>query len=212
MCWGRNHVGQLGASVSAGVNLGTLAVDMTNLTPIMFATSVTDNGNSVVQVTTGSYFTCALFTKGGIICWGSGQYGALGTDSTGSVGSGGTVNTLSFIRFSDTLPAITMTSGPIHTCAVFSNQRVRCWGSNAAQQIGDTTTFDRGSGTGTASVSSAVFVTFSATINSIAIVDIATGVYHKLKGKKLKKKITFFLSYFYFHASLNISMHVLFLG
>ncbi len=58
-----------------------------------------------------------------------------------------------------------------------SNQRVRCWGGNWAQQLGDGSFANRGSGRGDLSLKSAVFVTFAPNINSQPIVAVEAGAY-----------------------------------
>jgi alpha-tubulin suppressor-like RCC1 family protein len=170
LCWGNNSSGQVGSLV-AGAAVGGGAGDMVNLMHVPFDLAVVEE-NIAVQVTTGNLFTCALFTNGGIICWGNGAYGVLGTDSTTNVAD---TTTLNFLSFSDTLPAISLASGQSHSCAIFATQRVRCWGKNMAEQLGDKSTLDRGSGTGSYSLSSALFVSFSASINSVPIVDVSLG-------------------------------------
>jgi hypothetical protein len=50
--------------------------------------------------------TSALFSNGGIICYGANHYGQLGINSIAAMGGAGTLTILTFISFSDTLPAI----------------------------------------------------------------------------------------------------------
>jgi len=38
--------------------------------------------NNVVQIATGSSFTCALLSNGAVECWGDNQFDQLGTGST----------------------------------------------------------------------------------------------------------------------------------
>jgi hypothetical protein len=83
--------------------------------------------------------------------------------------------TLSFITFSDTLPA-TQITGADHACALHVNRRVRCWGRNNEEQLGDGTSSNRGSGAGALSIPSAVYVTFAPSINTIPIVAVDAGL------------------------------------
>lgn len=124
---------------------------------------------------TRTFSMAALFSHGRIICWGWNGNGILGTDNTISVGSNSVgLETVSFISFSDTLPALQIT-GSSHACAIFVNRRVRCWGANGNAQAGDTTTTSRGRGAGDVSITSTVFVTFALTINTIPVVAISAG-------------------------------------
>ncbi len=110
-----------------------------------------------------------MFSNGRILCWGDGTSGRLGQDSTTSLGADtNPLNAVQFIEFSDTVPA-TYIGGSSAVCAVFANRRVRCWGDNSAQQLGD------GSGTGDNSIQSAVYMTFAATINTIPIIAVDVG-------------------------------------
>jgi alpha-tubulin suppressor-like RCC1 family protein len=66
-CWGYNNYGQLGNGSTAN-----------QLTP----RAVTALPDSVTQLSTGAYHTCATSkTDGGVICWGWSQYGQLGNSA-----------------------------------------------------------------------------------------------------------------------------------
>jgi alpha-tubulin suppressor-like RCC1 family protein len=118
----------------------------------------------------------ALFSQGRVICWGENNNGQLGRDGTVDVGAtAGEMATLSFITFSDTLPAMQIT-GTNHVCALHVNRRVRCWGRNNEEQLGNGTASNRGSGTGALSVTNAVYVTFAPSINTIPIVAVDAGL------------------------------------
>jgi alpha-tubulin suppressor-like RCC1 family protein len=123
------------------------------------------------------FFHIALFVSGAIACWGVNNFGQLGVDSVQNLGSPGTLSSLGPIQFSDSFPAIEISLQANHACALFTNRRVRCWGHNAHEQLGDTTTLNRGSGRGALSVSSSVFVTFAAAINTVPIVAVSVGGY-----------------------------------
>jgi alpha-tubulin suppressor-like RCC1 family protein len=123
------------------------------------------------------YIHIALFVNGRIICWGAAASGQLGRDSTTEYGVSGNVNTLDYISFSDLVPARSISSKYTHNCAVFVNDRVRCWGLNANYQLSDGTTNDRGKGTGVNSITSATFVDFSPSVNIIPVSAVAVGLY-----------------------------------
>ncbi len=121
------------------------------------------------------FISLALFATGRIICWGGSTKGETGRDSLVSIGSLGTVSLLDSIRFSDTLMAIQMSSGYYHSCAVFANRRVRCWGWNEDQALGDGTTIDKGTNNGLGSIAESKFVTFAPSVNVVPIVAVSVG-------------------------------------
>lgn len=173
ICWGENSDGELGAEVALSTHMGDDPLEMVSLSPILFKPSIVP-AFTVIQVVAVYSATCALFSNGRIICWGDGSHGVTGRDTTGDIGDIGTMATLNFIVFSDDVPAIQL-AGMAHACAVFANGRVRCWGYNGNQQLGDTTYENRGSGTQHSSITEARYVSFSPTINTIPIVSVTCG-------------------------------------
>jgi hypothetical protein len=85
------------------------------------------------------------------------------------------MSTLGFISFSDTILARHISMADLHICAVFVNDRVRCWGDNAYYQLGTEDDGIKGTGTGLESITSAVFVTFAPSINTIPIASVSVG-------------------------------------
>ncbi len=114
-----------------------------------------------------------LFSNGRILCWGDNTGGLAGINNIRTpVGDPDMrVSTMDFIEFSDTLPAIQIHANNA-ICGLFSNRRVRCWGANDAQQLGDTTSLSRGS---SLSVTTTVFVSFLASIDTIPIASVSVG-------------------------------------
>lgn len=84
-------------------------------------------------ISAGIFTNCAVTTAGGALCWGQNNFGQLGngslTDSPVPVGVTGL----------DTGVAQIATGGR-HTCALLVNGTVRCWGWNAAGQLGNNST------------------------------------------------------------------------
>ena len=66
-CWGRNDEGQLG--------------DGTTTTPRLLPATVSSM-SGVVQITGGSFHTCALLAAGGVKCWGYNLNGQVGDGTT----------------------------------------------------------------------------------------------------------------------------------
>jgi len=74
-CWGRNHAGQLGFGFVSPSFDDFLAPD------------IVQTDEPLVAISAGFEHTCALTWTGRPLCWGSNQYGQLGTGDTTSVAS-----------------------------------------------------------------------------------------------------------------------------
>ena len=117
--WGGNEALQLGDTFSGFDGF--------------FRASVTEP----IAVVTGAQHSCALQARGTVRCWGSNQFGQLGTNdpSTTAVSAPQQVQGI--------VDAVTIGAGQFHTCAVLVAGGVRCWGRNDFGQLGDGTTVDR---------------------------------------------------------------------
>jgi len=71
-CWGSNRFGQLGTGDTDA-----------KLAPVQVAPDVL--GTNVAAAYAGGAHTCAVKTDGSVWCWGSNQYGQLGTSSAGTL-------------------------------------------------------------------------------------------------------------------------------
>lgn len=114
-CWGFNVSGQLGDNSVQD-----------RLAPVQ----VSGLAGGLRILTAGNFSTCAYGTEGGF-CWGNNQ--------SSQLGDGSTTNSLIPVAIDNGLgPSVTeLASGNAHVCAVNEGGRVRCWGSDAAGQIGD---------------------------------------------------------------------------
>jgi alpha-tubulin suppressor-like RCC1 family protein len=119
-CWGTNSFGELGYGHTDPVG--------DDETPdaagaIAFATGVT-------QVAAGASHTCALLDDGAVHCWGAAGAGVLGyvdvdalaAPSPDAVDLGGKAKQIAL--------------GEKHSCALFDDGTVRCWGANGSGQLG----------------------------------------------------------------------------
>merc|ERR1719295_938522 len=86
--------------------------------------------SSETTLYTGYTNTCQV-TDGDISCWGSGDYGILGLESTDDLFSA----TIAPIALDD-FEVISASISPSHICALSSNGTVRCWGYNNDGQLG----------------------------------------------------------------------------
>ncbi len=86
-------------------------------------------GAGVTSIAAGHYHACALKT-GEMYCWGSDQYGALGSGQTGYTGV-----PLPVMSFYGQTP-IAAASGGNYNCASTAAGKAYCWGSNSGGNLG----------------------------------------------------------------------------
>eukprot|EP00163_Fabomonas_tropica_P022311 TRINITY_DN3891_c0_g1_i2.p1 TRINITY_DN3891_c0_g1~~TRINITY_DN3891_c0_g1_i2.p1 ORF type:complete len:4052 (-),score=937.52 TRINITY_DN3891_c0_g1_i2:314-12469(-) len=104
------------------------------------------NTDVPIQIGASYGHTCGIFWNNvtdskGVRCWGSGSFGRTGRDSTESIGRAeGSMTTIDYLVFSDTVPPIQVGVGQFHTCALFENGKVRCWGSGTSGRVGQDST------------------------------------------------------------------------
>ncbi|CAE7845391.1 UVR8 [Symbiodinium necroappetens] len=95
-----------------------------------------------VELTAGAYHTCALSRRGTVKCWGYAYLLGLGwSAAAGYIGSrpnemGDSLPTLDL----GALPAVQISAGVVHTCAVLVDGSARCWGESDLGQLGHGTT------------------------------------------------------------------------
>ncbi len=75
----------------------------------------------------------ALFSMGGLFCWGKNDRGQLGQDIIDPYLT--PLADYPMIAFSDTVPASYISAGAATVCAIFAG-RVRCWGDNPNSVLG----------------------------------------------------------------------------
>jgi hypothetical protein len=122
-CVGLNDIGQLGDST------------LTNRASPVPVSSLSD----VVKVETGSEHACALLSSGRVSCWGRNTSGQLGNNAT--VQSSVPVSVLGI--GGDNVPALDISLGRSHSCALLADGRVACWGEGSSYQFGNNATTDK---------------------------------------------------------------------
>ncbi|CAM9886514.1 unnamed protein product, partial [Ascophyllum nodosum] len=136
-CFGRNFDGQLGLgdTEDRGDEPGEMGDD---LPAVDLGT-----GRYAVAVTCGRWHTCVLLDNNDVKCFGANTANDLGAGQLGledMENRGRTVNTTG-----DGLDAVQLgigrTSGWVfaafdHTCVIFDDRSVKCWGLNASGQLG----------------------------------------------------------------------------
>lgn len=118
-CWGANQRGQL------GLDPGTVPF-APRAQPLALS--------AVAQVAAGSEHTCAL-AGAGLHCWGNGLRGQIGAADFRDRSAPAAVAVPAGVTFTR------IVAGEQHTCALASDRRVFCWGSNHVGQLGRTDTF-----------------------------------------------------------------------
>ena len=120
-CWGSNGFGQVGSGSTAGGSFGT---------PIAVSAIA-----MVTAVAAGGAHTCAALSDGTVECWGANDIGQLGNGrNTGPESCG-----VAMMDPCSTTPVLAggigtamVTAGGAHTCALFTDGTVSCWGANGS--------------------------------------------------------------------------------
>eukprot|EP00163_Fabomonas_tropica_P031978 TRINITY_DN780_c0_g3_i1.p1 TRINITY_DN780_c0_g3~~TRINITY_DN780_c0_g3_i1.p1 ORF type:complete len:3107 (-),score=538.58 TRINITY_DN780_c0_g3_i1:112-9432(-) len=164
-CFGAGFTGMLGLDSLDNWGTGAGGSMMSNLPFVGFAA----DGATVRQVSNEYGTSCAVFSNGGVRCWGENSEGQLGLDTTnvwGSGAGGSLMVNLPYVSFATTHKAVKVAAAESHVCALFNNLRARCWGKGGTGALGQGTSTDAGSGSGIA-MNALPFITF-ADANTIA--------------------------------------------
>ena len=119
-CWGQNAWSQLGTSEFKD-----------NLVP-----KLVYQVDDATAISAGETHTCAIVARGNIKCWGN--------NTSGQVGDG--IRKLGIRELPVFVHAISgakdIALGAEHSCALLSDGKIMCWGSNTFGQLGDGTNSD----------------------------------------------------------------------
>ena len=125
-CWGFGGDGRLGygslASIGDDETPGTVA-------PLNFGPGLT-----VQAIAAGTAHTCALLSDGTVRCWGFGGNGRLGYASTANIGDDEPAGSAGAVALGG--PAMAITAGVAHTCALRVDGAVFCWGYAGQGRLG----------------------------------------------------------------------------
>ena len=119
-CWGANSRGQLGD--------GTI---IDRFTPVQATTL----NSAVKSLSSGPSHSCIVANNGAVKCWGLNLNGQLGDGTRNNSSTPVDVAGLSG-------PALAVSAGFYHTCALLVSGTVQCWGWNASGQLGNGSTID----------------------------------------------------------------------
>lgn len=140
-CWGENGSGQLGR--------GDAVASWGNAPGQMGAGLVTVDlgvGLTAKALSLGTNHSCALLRDDSVKCWGDNSHGQLGQGDTlsrgttpASLGTG-----LAPVSLGHARTAKALATGGLHTCAILSDDTLKCWGDNRHGQLGYGDMMDRG--------------------------------------------------------------------
>lgn len=124
-CWGRASEGALGYGNENDIG--------DNEAPV--SAGVVSGGASAIGIGVGSEHTCVVLNGGTIRCWGESFRGQVGVGQFQDVGDDELPSAFAAIDFGT--PATKVVAGSDHTCALFSDGSVQCWGAAQLGRLGD---------------------------------------------------------------------------
>ena len=123
-CWGRDNYGQLGNDVSL----------VNQPTPVLVSQGNIPIGVEIASISAGSYHTCALGSDAKAYCWGWGENGRLGD---GGLAIQPTPVAVAQGEIPAGVSIDQITAGRNHTCALGSDAKAYCWGSDLNSELGN---------------------------------------------------------------------------
>ncbi|MFK7872153.1 MAG: RCC1 domain-containing protein [Oligoflexales bacterium] len=143
-CWGLNNYGQLGIenTNNIGDGLGEMGV---NLSAIDVGA-----GRTVEKMSMTSSHSCAVLDDQTLKCWGSGLGGALGYGDTSNRGYGSPQmgDSLAVVDLGAVSTVQSVSTGLGFSCAILTDNNLKCWGWNSFGQLGNGSTSYVGDGPG----------------------------------------------------------------
>ncbi len=150
-CWGANEAGQLGYGDTT--DYGLLPGERPeNRGPVPL-------GAKAIGVAAGAKHTCALLEGGDVLCWGRGESGQTGRGDGLSWGDTPQRLPAAGQRVALGGPAVAITAGDLHTCALMANGTARCWGYGWDGRLGLGSTHNIGDDEAVSSVQPIRFAT-----------------------------------------------------
>ncbi|MCA9686128.1 MAG: chromosome condensation regulator, partial [Myxococcales bacterium] len=88
----------------------------------------------ILQIAAGGAHTCALIEGGRLRCWGQNSFGQLGYGHANNIGDTETPASAGDVTLPGPVEAIAL--GGFHTCGLFADGELRCWGQSNYGQLG----------------------------------------------------------------------------
>ncbi|MBX7082821.1 MAG: hypothetical protein K1X88_26685 [Nannocystaceae bacterium] len=88
----------------------------------------------VVAIDASDRSVCALLDGGAVHCWGANDFGQLGLGHTETIGDDETPLDAGPVDLGG--PAVAISVGMAHACAILDDGTIRCWGNNDMGQLG----------------------------------------------------------------------------
>lgn len=137
LCWGINWSNQLGdPALPPGIPVDGAPTpdrkDSWSPTPVR----VTGLGPAV-SISAGGFHVCALLDDAQVACWGDTARGQLGSSLVQIAGNGRQPRTPYPVVAELNAPAVQVSAGRWHTCAVMEDGQAMCWGENRFGQLGN---------------------------------------------------------------------------
>ncbi len=135
-CWGLSDNGRLGYG-----NTNDIGDDET---PDSIGVVNLGIGRTAKQVAAGGEHTCAVLDDDSLKCWGLGNNGRLGYGNINNIGDNETPDTIGIVSLESSRTTEQIATGDEHTCAMLSNNSVKCWGNGNLGRLGYGNTNDIG--------------------------------------------------------------------
>ena len=129
-----------------GLEIGTCRISVTaRVTGYSDKTITRDITITRGHIATTGYSSCALLSDGQVKCWGEGKSGVLGRGDTRRIGDSGremgvhlaSVNLGKGLKVKSLAGSGNSNSETFgHFCALFENNKIKCWGNNISGQLG----------------------------------------------------------------------------
>ena len=129
-CWGHNGFGQLGNNNTVN-----------SLTPVAVDTAGVLASKTIKQIASGGISSCVIASDDKAYCWGSNNFGQLGNGNLKNSSTPTPVSTTGVLA-GKTIKQIT--AGTEFTCAIASDDKAYCWGSNSSGELGNNSTINSG--------------------------------------------------------------------
>ena len=111
--------------------VASLILDVLENKQVLYPKTVeVGNERNVISISLGGAHSCAILDNDALKCWGSNVFGQLGDSTTSNRATPTT------IYLGDDRYASSIALGFGHTCAIFDNKTLNCWGLNIGGQLG----------------------------------------------------------------------------